>query len=101
MDFLAWCSAFRAASNSALCAAMAVDALGPGRVRAVMLPYRFTSNESLSDAAACAKALGLRYDIVPIAGPVEGAEEALGKCSKAGSAILPRRTSRAGRAGSS
>ena len=63
--------------NSALCAAMAVDALGAERVHAVMLPYRFTSNESLSDAAACAKALGLRYDIVPIAEPVEGVERAL------------------------
>ena len=56
---------------------MAVDALGPQRVHAVMLPYRFTSNESLSDAAQCAKALGLRYDIVPIAEPVEGVERAL------------------------
>ena len=63
--------------DSALCAAMAVDALGAERVHAVMLPYRFTSNESLSDAAACAKALGLRYDIVPIAEPVEGVERAL------------------------
>ncbi len=63
--------------DSALCAAMAVDALGAERVHAVMLPYRFTSNELLSDAAACAEALGVRYDIVPIAEPVEGAEHAL------------------------
>ena len=42
-----------------------------------MLPYRFTSKESLSDAAACAKALGIRYDIVPIAAAVEGLEKAL------------------------
>src|SRR6202041_924155 len=63
--------------DSALCAAMAVDALGAERVHAVMLPYRFTSNESLSDAAAWAKALGLRYDTVPIAEPVEGVERAL------------------------
>jgi NAD+ synthase len=65
--------------DSALCAAMAVDALGAERVHAVMLPYRFTSNESLSDAAECAKALGVRYDIVPIAEPVEGVEHALGR----------------------
>jgi NAD+ synthase len=58
--------------DSALVAAMAVDALGPGRVHAVMLPYRFTSNESLVDAAACADALGIRYDTVPIAPAVEG-----------------------------
>ncbi|MBV9906131.1 MAG: NAD+ synthase, partial [Hyphomicrobiales bacterium] len=63
--------------DSALCAAMAVDALGAARVRAVMLPYRFTSQESLTDAAACAKALGIRYDVVPIAEPVEGVEHAL------------------------
>jgi len=65
--------------DSALCAAMATDALGAARVQAVMLPYRFTSNESLSDAAACAQALGIRYDIVPIAGPVEETERALAK----------------------
>src|SRR5690349_19377876 len=41
--------------DSALCAAMAVDALGAERVRCLMLPYRFTSKESLDDAAACAK----------------------------------------------
>jgi NAD+ synthase len=58
--------------DSALVAAMAVDALGPNRVHCVMLPYRFTSNESLSDAAACAKVLGCRYDIVPIAPAVDG-----------------------------
>ena len=44
-----------------------------------MLPYRFTSNESLADAAGCAKALGIRYDIVPIAEPVEGVERALAR----------------------
>jgi NAD+ synthase len=58
--------------DSALCAAMAVDALGASRVHCVMLPYRYTSNASLSDAAACAEALGVRYDILPIAAPVEG-----------------------------
>ena len=63
--------------DSALCAAIAVDALGPERVHAVMLPYRFTAAESLRDAAACAKALGIRYDVVPIAEPVEGVERAL------------------------
>ncbi len=52
--------------DSALCAAMAVDALGADRVHGVMLPYIFTSNESLNDAAATAEALGIRYDIMPI-----------------------------------
>ena len=58
--------------DSALVAAMATDALGPERVHCVMLPYRYTSNESLADAEACAKALGMRYDIVPIAPAVDG-----------------------------
>src|SRR5580692_936088 len=50
--------------DSALCAVMAVDALGAERVRCVMLPYRFTAQESLEDAAAIAKALGVRYEVV-------------------------------------
>jgi NAD+ synthase len=63
--------------DSALCAAMAVDALGASRVHAIMLPYRFTSNESIHDAAGCAEALRIRYDTIPIAGPVEATEAAL------------------------
>lgn len=58
--------------DSAICAAMAVDALGADRVHAVMLPYRYTSEESIEDAAACAKKLGIRYDTVPIEEPVKG-----------------------------
>jgi NAD+ synthase len=58
--------------DSALVAAMAVDALGPKRVHAVMLPSKFTSDESLQDAAACAKALGIRYDKVSIEPAVAG-----------------------------
>jgi NAD+ synthase len=63
--------------DSALCAAMAVDALGAARVRCVMLPYRFTSRESIEDAAAIAHALGVAYDVVPIESAVEGFERAL------------------------
>ncbi|MBO0661495.1 NAD+ synthase [Jiella sp. MQZ9-1] len=63
--------------DSAVCAAMAVDALGAERVHTVMLPYRYTAETSLEDAAACAKTLGIRYDIVPIAEPVEGFLSAL------------------------
>jgi len=65
--------------DSALVAALSADALGPARVHCVMLPYRYTSNESLSDAAQCARALGVRYDIVPIAEPVEGFMKALAR----------------------
>ncbi len=64
--------------DSALVAAMAVDALGASRVHCIMLPYKYTSGDSLSDAAACAKALGVRYDIVPIEEPVAGFNSALG-----------------------
>ncbi|NDW05558.1 NAD+ synthase [Jiella pacifica] len=64
--------------DSAICAALAVDALGASRVHCIMLPYRYTAETSLEDAAACAKALGVRYDIVPIAEPVEGFLAALG-----------------------
>src|SRR5712692_7476375 len=63
--------------DSALCAAMAVDALGSKRVRCVMLPYRFTSQESLDDAARVARALGCSYDILPIEQAVLGLEAAL------------------------
>jgi NAD+ synthase len=63
--------------DSAVVAAMAVDALGSNRVHCVMLPYAYTSKDSLTDAEACAKALGVRYDVVPIKEPVEGFINAL------------------------
>jgi NAD+ synthase len=63
--------------DSALCAVMAVDALGSERVHCLMLPYRFTSKESLADAAGCARRLRVRYDTVPIDAPVLGFETAL------------------------
>jgi NAD+ synthase len=63
--------------DSALCAALAVDALGAARVRCVMLPFRFTSRQSIDDAAAIARALGVRYDTVPIERAVNGLEAAL------------------------
>jgi len=43
----------------------------------VMLPFRFTAQQSLDDAAAIARALGVRYDVVPIASAVHGLEQAL------------------------
>jgi NAD+ synthase len=63
--------------DSAVVAAMAVDALGKDKVHCVMLPYAYTSRDSLEDAEACAKLLGVRYDIVPIKEPVEGFLSAL------------------------
>ena len=64
--------------DSAIVAAMAVDALGPENVRCVMLPSAFTSRHSLEDAAAAAKALGCRLDTVPIGGSQAAVGAALG-----------------------
>jgi NAD+ synthetase len=55
--------------DSALTLAIACDALGPGRVRAVMMPSPYTAPMSLDDAAEMARRLGVRYDVIPI-GPV-------------------------------
>jgi NAD+ synthase (glutamine-hydrolysing) len=52
--------------DSALVLAIACDALGPEQVRAVMMPFRYTSSMSQEDAARQAAALGVQYDVVPI-----------------------------------
>src|SRR5690606_34222503 len=54
--------------DSALTLAIAVDALGAERVRAVMMPSPYTSDISLADAREMATRLGVRYDEIPIAG---------------------------------
>jgi NAD+ synthase len=53
--------------DSALSAAVAVDALGADRVWCVMMPSRYTADISTSDAAECARMLGCRLDTIPIA----------------------------------
>jgi NAD+ synthase len=63
--------------DSAVVAAMAVDALGRDKVHCLMLPYAYTSKDSLVDAEDCARRLGVRYDVVPIKEPVEGFLSAL------------------------
>ena len=63
--------------DSALTAAIAVDALGPARVWCVMLPSRYTSDHSLEDALACTRALGARYDTINIAPGVAALDEML------------------------
>ncbi|MEM9147874.1 MAG: NAD+ synthase [Pseudomonadota bacterium] len=63
--------------DSALVAAIAADALGPRNVRCVMLPSRYTSAESLEDAAGVATALGVRLDELSIAGAVSALEQGL------------------------
>ena len=52
--------------DSAITAAVAVDALGPDRVRCVMMPSPYTSQESLEDAAEAAKLMGVHLDDVGI-----------------------------------
>jgi len=63
--------------DSALSAAVAVDALGPTKVRGVMLPSKYTSEDSLEDARACARLLGCRHDVVPIAPAVAAVDDML------------------------
>ena len=73
--------------DSAIVAAIAVDALGPKNVRCVMLPSEYTSAQSLEDATAVARALKCRLDTIPIEGPrdaVEAVLEPLFKGTKSG-----------------
>ncbi len=63
--------------DSALSAAVAVDALGADRVWCVMLPSKFTSDESLEDAEKCAELLGCRHDVIPIVPGVKALDQML------------------------
>jgi NAD+ synthase len=57
--------------DSAICAAIAADALGPDRVWCVMLPSRFTGQLSLDLAAECAAMIGCKLDTIPISPAVD------------------------------
>jgi NAD+ synthase len=63
--------------DSALSAAIAADALGPEKVRAVMLPSPFTSQHSLDDAAECARLLKIRIDTLPITPAMQAVDDSL------------------------
>ncbi|PKB19234.1 NAD+ synthase [Novosphingobium kunmingense] len=63
--------------DSAICAAIAADALGPERVWAVMLPSRFTSQLSLDLATDCARMIGCKYETIPINPAVMAFDEML------------------------
>jgi NAD+ synthase len=67
--------------DSALSAAVAVDALGPDKVWGVMLPSKYTSEESLEDARECARLLGCRHDVVSIVPGVEALDGMLPQLS--------------------
>jgi len=74
--------------DSALSAAIAVDALGADKVWCVMMPSRFTSQESLDDAADCARLLGCRLDTIPIGPAVEAFDAMLAPAFEGRSADL-------------
>jgi NAD+ synthase (glutamine-hydrolysing) len=63
--------------DSGLVVAIAVDALGADRVRAVMMPSRYTASMSSDDAREQAGMLGVRYDVIPIEPIFEAAVGAL------------------------
>jgi len=63
--------------DSALSAAVAVDALGSDRVHCVMMPSPYTSEESLEDATAAAKMLGVKIDTIPIAPAMKAFDDML------------------------
>jgi len=63
--------------DSALSAAIAVDALGPSKVWGVMLPSKYTGEESLDDARECARLLDCRHDVISIAPGVDAVNEML------------------------
>ena len=63
--------------DSALSMAVAVDALGAERVEAVMMPYHYTSEISIHDAAEQANSQGVNYRVLPIAPMVESFMESL------------------------
>jgi NAD+ synthase (glutamine-hydrolysing) len=63
--------------DSALTLAVAVDALGPERVRAVMMPSPYTADISWIDAREMARRLSVRYEEVPIAPVFDAFRQAL------------------------
>ena len=63
--------------DSALSAAVAVDALGADKVWGVMMPSRFTSDDSLEDARENARLLGCRHDVIPIVPAVNAISDML------------------------
>lgn len=63
--------------DSALVAALAVEALGPAQVRGLALPSQYSSAGSVADARELAANLGIRFDVVPIQPPFAAVREQL------------------------
>ena len=71
--------------DSALTAAIAADAIGPANVKTFMMPYKYTADMSVEDAAELAKNLGIEHDIIDIANIFDSFQSSLHKIlSKAG-----------------
>ena len=65
--------------DSALTAVIAADALGPGRVKTVMMPFKYTSDMSLQDAQKLAKNLNVKHEIIEIKDIYDSFEQSLKK----------------------
>lgn len=63
--------------DSAVCLCLAADAIGKENVRALLLPSRYSSEHSVSDAVRLADNLGVRYDIISIEKPFSAFEDIL------------------------
>ena len=63
--------------DSAICLCLAVEALGNENVRALLMPSRYSSDHSVTDAIALAKSLNVHYDIINIEKPFTAFEEDL------------------------
>ena len=68
--------------DSAVCLCIASEALGCENVRALLLPSRYSSENSVSDAIALAKTLGVNYEIISIEKPFTAFEEVLAPAFK-------------------
>ncbi|MCP5142060.1 MAG: NAD+ synthase [Gammaproteobacteria bacterium] len=74
--------------DSALVLAVAVDALGPENVHAVLMPSRYTAGISVSDAVEEAEILGVAHDIIPIEGPFKAFLDVLAPVFKGAAADI-------------
>ncbi len=65
--------------DSALTTAIAVDALGAGRVKTVMMPFKYTSNMSIEDAEQLSDNLKVQHEVIEIKGIYDSFEKSLKK----------------------
>jgi NAD+ synthase (glutamine-hydrolysing) len=63
--------------DSAVCLSLAVSALGHENVRALLMPSRYSSDHSVTDAVALANTLNVQYDIINIENPFTAFEQEL------------------------